>query len=43
MIPLIPGPASATLAIGWVVLALCAAFIFSLWGGIKLFHRRVVS
>jgi len=43
MIPPIPGPASQTLAIGWVVLALCAAFILSLWGGIKLFHRRVVS
>src|SRR5204862_7609182 len=43
MIPPIPGPAAQTLAIGWVVLALCAAFILSFWGGIKLFHRRVVS
>jgi len=43
MIPPIPGQAAQTLAISWVVLALCAAFILSLWGGIKLFHRRVVS
>ncbi len=26
-----------------VLLALCASFILCLWGGIKLFHRRVVS
>ena len=29
--------------IGWVLLALSASFVFCLWGGLKLFHRRVVS
>jgi ABC-2 type transport system permease protein len=43
MVPLLHGQAPQTLAIGWVVLALCASFILCLWGGVKLFHRRVVS
>ena len=43
MLPLMPGQTPQTLAIGWVMLALCATFILCLWGGIKLFHRRVVS
>ena len=32
-----------TLSPGWVLLALCTSFIICLWGGIKLFRRRVVS
>ncbi len=43
MIPPLHGQAPPTLAIGWVLLALSASFILCLWGGIKLFHRRVVS
>ncbi len=43
MVPPIHGRALQTLAIGWVGLALCASFILALWGGLKLFHRRVVS
>ena len=43
MIPPVHGHALQTLAIGWVLLALCPSFIVCLWGGIKLFHRRVVS
>jgi ABC-2 type transport system permease protein len=43
MIPPLHGQAPQTLAIGWVVLVLCAAFVLSLWGGLKLFRRRVVS
>jgi ABC-2 type transport system permease protein len=43
MVPLLHGQELQTLVIGWVVLALCASFILCLWGGIKLFHRRVVS
>ena len=43
MIPPLHGQAPQTLAIGWVVLVLCAAFALSLWGGLKLFRRRVVS
>ncbi len=43
MIPLLHGQELQTLAIGWVLLALCTSFILCLWGGIKLFHRRVVS
>jgi ABC-2 type transport system permease protein len=43
MVPLLHGQALQTLAIGWVLLALCASFVLCLWGGIKLFHRRVVS
>jgi ABC-2 type transport system permease protein len=43
MVPPVHGLAPQTLALGWVLLALCASFILCLWGGIKLFHRRVVS
>ena len=43
MVPPVHGQALQTLAMGWVLLALCVSFIFCLWGGIKLFHRRVVS
>jgi ABC-2 type transport system permease protein len=43
MVPLVHGQALQTLAIGWVGLSLCASFIVCLWGGLKLFHRRVVS
>ena len=43
MIPPLHGQAPQTLAIGWVLLALCAVCILSLWFGIRLFKRRVVS
>jgi ABC-2 type transport system permease protein len=43
MIPPLQGQAPQTLAIGWVVLALSVAFIVSLWGGLRLFRRRVIS
>jgi ABC-2 type transport system permease protein len=43
MVPPIHAQALQTLALGWVLLALCASFIICLWGGVKLFHRRVVS
>ncbi len=43
MVPLIHGQALPTLAPGWVLLALGVSLILSLWGGIRLFHRRVVS
>ncbi len=43
MVPPVHGQPLQTLAIGWVLLALCASFILALWGGLKLFQRRVVS
>lgn len=43
MLSLVHGQAPQTLAIGWVILVLCAVFVVSLWGGLKLFYRRVVS
>jgi ABC-2 type transport system permease protein len=43
MVPPLHGQPLQTLAIGWVGLALCASFVLCLWGGLKLFHRRVVS
>ncbi len=43
MVPPIHGHALQTLPIGWIVLALCISSILCLWGGVKLFHRRVVS
>jgi len=43
MVPPLHGQALQTLAIGWVLLALCTSFIVCLWGGLKLFQRRVVS
>ena len=43
MVPPLYGQPLPTLALGWVLLALCASFILALWGGLKLFHRRVVS
>jgi ABC-2 type transport system permease protein len=43
MLPLVNGQAPQTLAIGWIVLALCVSLVGCLWVGIKLFHRRVVS
>jgi ABC-2 type transport system permease protein len=43
MIPPVSGHAPQTLAIGWVLLALGVAFIGCLWGGLRLFKRRVVS
>ena len=43
MVPPVHGQALQTLAIGWVGLSLCASFVVCLWGGLKLFHRRVVS
>ncbi|MFL5664765.1 MAG: ABC transporter permease [Ktedonobacteraceae bacterium] len=43
IVPPLHGQPLPTLALGWVLLALCASFILALWGGLKLFHRRVVS
>jgi ABC-2 type transport system permease protein len=43
MIPPLHGQALPTLALGWVLLALCASIILAMWGGLKLFHRRVIS
>jgi ABC-2 type transport system permease protein len=43
MIPPVQGHMPQTLAIGWVALALGVAFIAYLWGGIRLFKRRVVN
>jgi ABC-2 type transport system permease protein len=43
MVPPLHGQPLPTLAIGWVLLALCASFVLCLWGGLKLFHHRVVS
>lgn len=43
MIPPLQGQAPDILAIGWVLLALCIAFVACLWGGLRLFKRRVVS
>ena len=43
MVPPVHGQPLQTLAMGWVLLALCAALILCLWIGLKLFHRRVVS
>ena len=43
MIPPIDGQAQPTLAMGWIVLTLCSLFLVSLWGGIILFRRRVIS
>jgi ABC-2 type transport system permease protein len=43
MIPPVHGQPLPTLAIGWVLLALCVSFTLALWGGLKLFQRRVVS
>jgi ABC-2 type transport system permease protein len=42
-IPPLHGQDPQTLAIGWVLLALSATFIACLWGGIRLFRKRVVS
>ena len=43
MVPQLHGQPLQTLAIGWVLLALCASFALCLWVGLKLFRRRVVS
>jgi ABC-2 type transport system ATP-binding protein len=43
MVPPVQGQALPTLAIGWVLLTLCASFIVCLWVGLKLFQRCVVS
>jgi ABC-2 type transport system permease protein len=43
MLPPIHGQELPALALGWVLLALGTSLILSLWGGIRLFHRRVVS
>ena len=43
MIPPLHGQALPTLALGWVLLALCVSFIACLWAGMRLFKRRVVS
>jgi ABC-2 type transport system permease protein len=43
MVPPLHGQALSTIAPAWVLLALSASFILCLWGGIRLFHRRVVS
>lgn len=43
MIPPIHGQGLPTLALGWVLLALGASLIVSLWAGIRLFRRRVIS
>ncbi len=43
MVPPVQGHDLQTLAIGWVLLALCASLILCLWGGITLFRRRVVG
>jgi ABC-2 type transport system permease protein len=43
MVPPLHGQELPTLALGWILLALCTTFMFSLWGGIRLFHRRVIN
>lgn len=43
MIPPVHGHELSTLALGWILLVLCAAIILCLWGGIRLFHRSVIS
>ena len=43
MLPPIHGQELPTLALGWILLALCTTLILSLWGGIRFFHRRVIS
>lgn len=43
MMPTLHGQDPQTLALGWVLLALSVSFIACLWGGIRLFRKRVVS
>jgi ABC-2 type transport system permease protein len=43
MLPPIHGQELPTLALGWILLALCTTLMLSLWGGIRFFHRRVIS
>jgi ABC-2 type transport system permease protein len=43
MIPPLHGQVAPTLALGWVLLALCGAFIGCMLAGIRLFRKRVVS
>lgn len=43
MLSPVHGQELPTLALGWVLLALCTSLIISLWGGTRLFHRRVIS
>jgi ABC-2 type transport system permease protein len=43
MIPPLHGRTLSTIAPAWVLLALCASFILCLWGGSRLFQRRVIS
>lgn len=43
LVPPIHGQPLQTLAIGWVLLALCGTFIVCLCLGIKLFQRRVIG
>lgn len=43
MLPPVDGQTLPTLAPGWILLALCSSLTLSLWGGIKLFQRRVVN
>lgn len=43
MVPPIHGQPLQTLALGWILLALCGTFVLCLWLGIKLFRRRVIG
>jgi ABC-2 type transport system permease protein len=43
MVPPIHGQPLQTLAIGWILLALCGTFVLCLWLGVKLFQRRVIG
>ena len=43
MIPPLHGQVAPTLALGWVLLALCGSFIGCVLAGIRLFRKRVVS
>jgi ABC-2 type transport system permease protein len=43
MLPPIHGQELPTLGLGWILLALCTTLMLSLWGGIRFFHRRVIS
>jgi ABC-2 type transport system permease protein len=43
MVPPVHGQALQTLSVGWILPALGVTLILALWGGLKLFRRRVVS
>jgi ABC-2 type transport system permease protein len=43
MVPPVHGQVLQTLSLNWILPALGASFILALWGGLKLFRRRVIS